>query len=198
MTSICFLTIKTPEQVKDRIEEIKRQSTGDYELVFVSNPNGGVAQNRNECLRKAKGEIIIFCDDDLYEYPMGWNTILVNKLLEDPNCLMIGPRLLNVNNSPQTTVSHCDNIKDSFIKVNWLPGACMVYKRNNILFNEMYKFWSPEDIEFQIDLKRNNPNGYFLLCNTVTMKHINEMKRASETGIQGKELFRQRHGFLIE
>lgn len=198
MISICLLTIKAPEQVKDRIDEIKKQSTGDYELIFVSNPNGGVAENRNACLRQAKGNIIIFCDDDLYGYPLGWNEILVNKLSEDSNCLMVGPRLLNQDGSIQNTISKCRDMNSDFVKVPYLPGACFVYRKNNLLFNEIYRGWGMEDVEFQLELKKINPNGYFLLTNKLQLKHINEMKREKEFGLQNKELFRKRYGFLIE
>lgn len=196
--SICLITIKSEDDIKDRLEEIKKQTVLPHDFIFVSNPKGGVAENRNICLRKNKNDYIIFIDDDLYDYPLGWDCILIEKLKSDNNILMIAPRLFNMDGSIQNTVSKCPDVTTSYIKVDYLPGACFAYKKNDIFFNEKYKMWGVEDIEFELIMKQKNKSGYFLLCNEVKIKHKNEMKREKEFGLYNKELFKKTWGFLIE
>lgn len=198
MISICLITIKTIPEIEGRIEELNKHTSGDYELILIQNPNGGVAENRNKALQQSKGDIIIFVDDDLYGYFNGWMDILIEKLKEDKNILMVGPRLLNSDGHTQKTISKNDDVVTDYIRVDFIPGACMAYRKNNLLFNEQYKNWGMEDVEFQIELKKQNPNGKILLCNQVKLFHINEMKRHLDFGIQNKELFKRKWGFLIE
>ncbi len=198
MISICMITIKTREEVEDRIQEACNNATSDFQFVFVSNKDGGVAENRNVALRKATGDYIIYIDDDLYEYPKGWDTALLNVLQTNKYCLMVGPRLLNMDGSLQKTISRCSDIESNLVRVPYLPGACMCYKKNGIFFDERFKRWGCEDPDFELEMKKENPNGYFTLCNIVKLKHKNEMKNINLFGIKNKELFRQKWGFLVE
>ena len=192
-----MITIKAEEAVKDRAGEATSTATGDFEFILHVNPDGGVSENRNACLRKAKGDTIIFIDDDLYEYPKGWNETLTT-VLKSHSVLMAGPRLLNRDNSIQATVSKSSNVTDSYIEVDYIPGACMAYRKNGLLFNEEYKGWGMEDIQFQLELKKLNPAGCIYLCNNVKMVHANEMKNEPKNGKRNKELFRKKWGFVVE
>jgi glycosyltransferase involved in cell wall biosynthesis len=192
-----MLTVKARADVQDRIDEALGQATGDYEFIFISNPDGGVAENRNACLRQAKGSHIIFIDDDLYGYPIGWNDILV-EILNDPNILMVGPRLINADGTVQNTISKTDDVISEYIPVGYIAGACMAYRKNDMIFNEEYKGWGMEDVEFELELKNNNPNGKILLCNLVKLIHKNEMKNESIYGAKNKIKFIKKWGFIVE
>lgn len=198
MISICLITIRGREQIEDRIQEACDNALGDFQFILISNPNGGVAENRNSGLKKAKGDVIIFIDDDLYGYPKGWNKIFSDKLKEDLNCLMVGPRLLNRDGSLQNTISKCPNNQDDWIKVPYLPGACMCYRKNNLLFDEQYRAWGMEDPDIELQMKKIKPNGYFLLCNKIKLIHYNEMKNMKLHDIENKQKFIRKWGFIVE
>jgi glycosyltransferase involved in cell wall biosynthesis len=198
LVSICMITIKTKEEMQKNIDDALNNAISNHEFIFVSNPDGGVAENRNKCLAQAKGNYVIFVDDDLFNYPHGWDEQLLHKLYEDKNVLMTGPRLLNTDNTFQKTVSHCDDIETDYVKVDYLPGACMVYRRDGIQFNEEYTGWGMEDIEFELMLKKINPSGHFLLCNKVKINHVNEMKNEPNHGSENKRKFYKKWGFMVE
>jgi len=197
MISICMITIKPDTEVQDRIDEALSNARGDYEFILVSNPSGGVAKNRNDCLRQCKGDFVIFIDDDLYGFPESWDETMIRRL-RDPSVLMMGARLLNIDGSIQNTVSKSSNVVDDYVPVEYVPGACMAYRKNDLIFNEEYHGWGMEDIEFTMKLKQANPAGRVYLTNLVRLKHKNEMKREPEFGKRNKELFRRKWGFVIE
>lgn len=189
-------TIKQLAEVQDRIDEIKRTATGDYEVIIHSSEGGGVAENRNACLKVAKGEYIIFVDDDLYEYPLGWNEALVGALQSVQGVIMVGPRLLNMDGGVQSTNSQNSNTGPNFVPVRVIPGACMAYRKNDLVFDEGYKKWGWEDPDFQLQLKKKTP-GNVIICNTVKIKHKNEVKNMYAHFDENKKRFISKWGLLL-
>ena len=199
LTSICMLTIKTKEEVQERIDDAVEHATGNFEFIFVSNPDGGVAENRNACLKKTKGDFICFIDDDLYNFPQGWNEILLDMFLSSEDILLVGPRLLNMGNVVQHTNSHApDDLDVDCIEVEMLPFQCIVYKKNDLFFDEEYKKWGYVDADFVCRLKEKNENKKLLLCNKVLLNHKNESKHMMDNLEENKARFLNRWGRVYE
>lgn len=193
--SIVMITIKKYETIKERIKEALDAALLDNQFILIENENGGVAENRNKGMCQAENDYIIFIDDDLYEYPKGWDKMLIEKV--DKNTI-VGPRLLNMDGGIQDTISKCNNLEENYINVDYIPGACMALKKNNIYFDEGYKKWGCEDPDFILEQKKYNKNYKVLLCNDVKIKHMNEMKNMKMYDIENKNRFAKKWGFLIQ
>lgn len=198
MVSVCMPTVKSLEEVQDRIDEIEENTVYTHEIIVESNPDSGVALNRNKCLIRSHGLYIIFVDDDLYGYFKGWDKILIDKLREDRSVAIIGPRLLNMNGMIQHTNSKCGNIEDDFIEVEMIPGACMAYTKNYLFFDERYKRWGYEDPDFILRMIREGLGRKILLTNKVKLRHKNEFKHMDDYLHENKTLFVSRYNRLYE
>jgi glycosyltransferase involved in cell wall biosynthesis len=75
MISICIATNK--KDVQKQIDDIKSTITHKDVEVFASCQDGFPALNRNYCLDKAKGDIIIMLDDDISGFFKGWDKVLI-------------------------------------------------------------------------------------------------------------------------
>lgn len=196
--SICMPTVKPIEEIQDRINEIERATVHKHEIIIESNPDGGVALNRNKCLIKSNGYYIIFVDDDLYGYPKGWDKTLIDQLKENEDIVIIGPRLLNMDGTIQHTNSRCDNINDDFVEVDMIPGACMAYVKNYLFFDERYKRWGYEDPDFILTMIKSGFGKKIVLANKVKLRHKNEFKHMNDYLHENKTLFLSRHHRLYE
>ncbi|MDP4181237.1 MAG: glycosyltransferase [Bacillota bacterium] len=148
-----------------------------------------VSRARNEGIKKAKGEIIIFLDDDIIvrddflleilRYQMLYDNLLIvgyRKLLneEETGLLQSKPELAeqiftNSEMGPRHTLfRECSfNMKNTIDPWINVYGYCICVKRsyiikNNLYFNSAYKTWGPEDMDLAY---RFYINGFKIVVN---------------------------------
>ena len=71
-TDIVIPTCKKREEVEPLIKEIRATATGDFR-VFASCQPIYAAANRNICLNQVESDYVVMIDDDITDFPSGWN-----------------------------------------------------------------------------------------------------------------------------
>jgi len=129
-----------------------------------------VACNTNIGLDKARGEFIIICGDDIEQLPDEWDKKLVDAM-EVTGASMVGPRLLNPDQSLQATNYNNFNLQSDYVQVSTMITACSIFRSSKLHMDEGYKGSGYDDTDFC-----NQLGGTFFVANTVRMVHRNEKK----------------------
>lgn len=91
--SIIIPTFQRAESLRECKESLWAQTYQDYEIILVTE-EGALAKLRNEGARKAKGEYLIFIDDDVICAP-NWLASIVRTFEERPDCAGVsGPSVI--------------------------------------------------------------------------------------------------------
>ena len=167
--SIIIPTIKIEKEIVGLISEIKGSVVHELELIIASGKRS-VAVNRNIGMERAKGEFIIMCDDDVQDFPYGWDRDLIDAL-KQTKASMVGARLLNLNGTLQETNYRNFDLSKDFIEVETMITACCAFRNTALRFDENYIGWGWEDSDFCKQL-----GGKFFVINTVKVMHRNEEK----------------------
>src|SRR3989338_1733267 len=140
MLTICIPTYKTEQDVQEQLQDIKRTvATTDVE-VFASCQEGSAAYNRNYCLNKALGDLIIMLDDDITGFFPRWDEILIKPLITDDLVSIVSARLMNVDGTPGPMMY--DNRRQepgyysSLCKI--VPTTCIAFRKTSMRFDEKY------------------------------------------------------------
>jgi len=178
MQSIIIPTYRSEKEIQNLVDEINKKSTGEFELI-VTSQKGSAAVNRNYGLKKAKSTTIIMVDDDVKDFPYGWNEELVRPLMEMENVVLVSARLLSSDGKTLgMTMSSNYNVKDDVVIIEngYSPTACIAFLMNDILFDENFVGSGWEDTSFNNDMMIKYPKGLHVINNLVKVVHINEMK----------------------
>jgi glycosyltransferase involved in cell wall biosynthesis len=171
--SICIPTFKKNEK---QIKDIRRTSNAE---VVVSDQEGSAAFNRNYCLEKAKGDIIIMVDDDITGFFPGWDEVLI-KPLEDPSVSIVSARL----NTPM--------MYDG-TEFNIVPSACIAFRKTGIRFDENF-VGGFEDTDFCKQMEQAHPSKHTVINEECKLIHLNEKKRQHMT--EARKVFVKKWGLV--
>jgi glycosyltransferase involved in cell wall biosynthesis len=178
MITICIPTYKTEQETRKQIEDIKSSVSSSPVEIFASCQDGSAAHNRNYCLNKAKGEIIIMLDDDITGFFPGWDKILIKPLLEDNLVSIVSARLINKDGTPSDMMY--DNQKyepgyyPSLCKI--VPAACIALKKTSMRFDENFAGSGFEDTDFCKQMAFAFPKKHTIINNDCKLIHVNERK----------------------
>lgn len=129
---------------------------------FVENKkNGGYGYGNNQGIKIAQGKYIVILNPDIFVLPGAMET-MYDFMEKNPSCAIVGPKLLNVDGSPQQTYGRfpdwylpfyrrsllgktqkgqqwLDNYFYGYknfnqpTKVDWVFGACLFMRKDDIL-----------------------------------------------------------------
>lgn len=167
--SIIIPTIRTKREIAEEISQIKATVANNLDLIVVSG-NRCEAKNRNIGLDKAKGEFIIMCDDDIEQFPPGWDKDLID-VLKKTDASMVGARLLNSDGTLHLTNYRNFDLSEDFVEVKTMITACCAFRNTKLRFDENYKGSGYDDTDFCKQL-----GGKFFVANKVKIIHRNESK----------------------
>ncbi len=180
-------------------------------LSFFKAPRSGMTSQRNDGLKKAKGELIFFIDDDC-EVSVEGLSGLAECIEQNPGCMGVGlvvqdiPLGLEVQNS-------APDWKDKFYsligyrrkrkvflsgsakgmsappgKAQWLSGGSMAFRRevfDSIAFNEKLQTFTPyamlEDVEFSYRVFKKFKNPLIVAEKGMVIHRPNRKKRIDGT-----------------
>ena len=160
-------------------------------IINLSTDKGGQVFQRSEGFKIAKGEFVLQLDDDI-EFNENFIEGLVNTLVSLPNSSSVSPLLTNrLNNSVYrdsfTALSRLfyacvyfdfllkEGSINSFgksigvitinkiLKVDWLPGGCILHRKGNLILNNYFPFKTKaymEDLYHSYYLKANGISLY--------------------------------------
>src|SRR3989344_650556 len=178
MLTICIPTYKTEQDVQEQLQDIKRTvATTDVE-VFASCQEGSAAYNRNYCLNKAFGDLIIMLDDDITGFFPRWDEILIKPLITDDLVSIVSARLMNVDGTPGPMMY--DNRRQepgyysSLCKI--VPTTCIAFRKTSMRFDEKY-VGGFEDTDFCKQMEFAFPKKQTVITNDCRLIHLNERKR---------------------
>lgn len=91
--SIIIPTLKRQESLEKCLQSIGKQTFPDYEVILVTE-EGSLAELRNQGARRAKGEILVFTDDDVIVSPQ-WLHAIVSSFASNHRIAGVsGPALI--------------------------------------------------------------------------------------------------------
>lgn len=167
--SICIPTIK--KEINKQLEDIKKYISSDAEI-FASSQDVPVAVNRNYCLDKAKGDIIIMVDDDITGFFPNWDKILI-KPLEDNSVSIVSARLINSDGTPAPMMY------DGQPQYKIVPTACIAFRKTEMRFDERF-IRNFEDVDFCKQMAIAYPQKRIFVNEDCKLIHLNEKKRQNE------------------
>jgi glycosyltransferase involved in cell wall biosynthesis len=178
MYSIIIPTFRTEEELSEMIKEVKESVTGVCELI-VTSTEASAAVNRNIGLNKAKYDNIIMIDDDMRDFPVGWNEEIIRPLNEEERVVLVSARLINKDGSAAMNMGGNYDVSKPIVEVlnGFIPTACIAYKKNELRFDENYIGSGFEDTDLMCQFMRKFPEGRHVINNSVMIVHLNEMKR---------------------
>lgn len=184
MISICIPTIK--KDITGQLEDIKKHISSDMEIV-VSSEDVPAAVNRNKCLDKAKGDIIIMVDDDITGFFPDWHKTLV-KPLEDNSISIVSARLINKDgtNAPM--------MYDGQLQYKIVPTACIAFRKTSMRFDEKFTR-NFEDVDFCKQMAEAYPKKSIFVNEDCRLIHLNEKKRQNEPN-NDRKLFSSKWGLV--
>ncbi len=126
------------------------------DLKLIQGPHGGAPQARNRGMDRARGELVVFTDDDCIPHPE-WITELVQAWLQHPQA-MVGGRTYNLlTANPYSQVAQCI-IDAAYAFSNQNPTHARFFTSNNLAaprkdlmalggFDEAFRVHASEDRE---------------------------------------------------
>lgn len=193
--SICIPSIKTTAELSDQIIDIAKNtfdsSYRNYELVTVCKKQSA-AKNRNECIEKAKYNLIIMMDDDIFGFFPEWASLLIKPLIENPDKYnIISARLLHENLEIAPALGDCGSkeIKEKYQKaihtektqLNIVCSACIAFYKSGIIFDENYQGGGAyEDSDFAMAYSEIFYNRINILNNECKLIHKMEAKNRGD------------------
>lgn len=214
--------------VRDAVAAVARGVAAKLDLTVVESP-AGLTRQRNAGLARARGDIICFLDDDVTVDARFLET--VRELFDSPDLSDVGGLTgYDQENYPQpiswrwkmrrllgTTPGLEPGVADrlgrhaplSFVRgpagcfsVGWLPGFCMIYRRESIgglRFDECLPTYGGEDRDFSFTV---GERWRLLLCGSLLVRHhtsptarSSAVQRMYETGFgTGRTFAKRAHG----
>jgi hypothetical protein len=179
---------KPMEYLRPMFAEIERTALMPCDLIGVSGPGHGAAENRNMGLGLSTAPFVIMMDDDIYMLRFGWNVKLVDSLLTRPNVSIVSARLMNRDGTPAPMMSSKRDLSGDWEKVEKVPTACVAFRRTIYRFDENFKGSGFEDDAFCLAM-----GPEIIINNQVKVVHLNEMKNQRENWDQNKKYFKEKY-----
>lgn len=181
MIDIIIPTCKSHHEIADQVRQMCLTCDSIFRITptcrDVSSPC-----NRNAGLELARSDIVIMVDDDVCEFPLGWDLRLVLALRAQPRCVKVSARLMNPDGTPGPMLRNPPPTKDTGLtEANGLPTACTAFRNDGLRFDENFVGSGFEDNDFCNQLMDKYPDGMFLIHEGVRVVHRNEMKNQGFT-----------------
>ncbi|MBI2267564.1 MAG: tetratricopeptide repeat protein [Armatimonadetes bacterium] len=132
------------------------------QLRLLHVPYSGVAEAYNKAMEDARGNVLVFMEDDLI-LPPNWLTGMTDVLKEDLTVGLVGPKANWTHNPGQMTAGEGSPCEPS--DMDYLDDFCLVTTREAILevggFDERFKVKGPEDQDLSLRMKLS---GYRVVC----------------------------------
>lgn len=207
LVSIVIPTLKTPDGIVGQLNEIRSKKTNfEYELFAGSHTPLSAAGNRNWCLDRSKGDIVIMMDDDMKGFYDNWVDDLITPLIEgkDKYNIMsarllqkngqVGPQLGNNGkyeaHGDMEVAIHCEATG-----LNIVGSACIsFFREDGIRFDEHYRGSTYEDTDFCMEYNKQFPNRKVFINNKCRIIHLGEGKgRGSKRGLRDNWKFNKEY-----
>lgn len=211
--------------VRDAVAEVARGPAATLDLTVIESP-AGLTRQRNAGLARVRGDIVCFLDDDVTVDARFLETL--HSLFDSPDMRDVGGLTgYDQENYPQpvswrwkmrrllgTTPGLEPGVADrlgrhaplSFVReptaclsVGWLPGFCMIYRRESIgdlRFDEGLPTYGGEDRDFSFAV---GERWRLLLCGSLRLRHHSSptarssaVRRVYETGFGTGRTFAKR------
>jgi len=198
LVSIIIPTFNRPLEVKELLESIHDSDYPNIEVIVVDNNkvNYGAAGGRNRGAKQAKGEYLLFIDDDNV-VNRSMISCLVGFFQRQEDCIMVGP-LMFFKSSPKRiwmsgcrinmlssqaeywgTENHYREGYDWYIRTGHLPNCFMVRRKDFEAiggFDERYNVMY-EEADFAYRLKRRFKQDAFLYSAAKIYHNISTCKQ---------------------
>jgi hypothetical protein len=177
MNSVIIATLKAESELGDLLAEIRDKSVMEHEVIVSSSENS-VAYNSNRALEKAKGDIILKVDDDIFNITPGWDKVFVDMLNQEKDIVMVSARVFNVDGTVQLTCSNSVDLTPDVVEPpsGLVPYCCVAFRNDGLRFDENFKGSSFDDTDFTLQLRMKYPGSRVVINNTVTINHRLESK----------------------
>ena len=144
------------DETKSMIQELQLKYTN---LIYIRHAqNKGPIIRRNEGIQKAKGDFLLFLDNDTV-FQGNVLSQLENKLATLPDAGIIGMCGIFIPDMAHSYHIHQSNIETD-LSVQAVPSYCMMVSRElinkNIMFDERIHFMQHEDIDFCLQAQDKN------------------------------------------
>lgn len=179
--------------VSNQVAAIQYHTHPVHRIVTSQQPLSAAA-NRNWCLDRSEGEVLVMLDDDISGFSPGWLHALVAPLFDNPLVCMVSARLLTPDGRVAPTCSRCYDLTPEEIEVRpndhcVLPSAAIAFRNIGLRFDEKFKGSGWEDNDFCFQYLQRNPWYKFIQSNRCRLIHANEQKRQSEFWDHNKDYF---------
>lgn len=179
MNTVLIATIRSNDQIRDLIDEIKSTASTNLKLV-ISSSQSSVAINVNRGLDAADGQFILKVDDDITGFSYGWDARLIEPFGQDANIGAVAARLLNKDGSVQMTCSRNINLHPGWVisERPIVPFCCVALRNDGTRMDENYIGSGYDDGDFCNQLRLKIPHVKFAIHNEVRVIHKHEQKNA--------------------
>ena len=187
--SVVVTTFNRKEFLTTTIKSILSQTFMDFELLVVDNysnynfnslinsfndnrirafqnqNNGIIAVNRNNGIKRSKGELLAFCDDDDFWFRDKLETQI--NYFNNSNIIGVGSSALVFCGDGRQVIGKIGHRKNNTIGLNDLlidggvPLSSLIINRRDVFFNESRDLVAVEDFEFQLKLLIKSPQTIF-------------------------------------
>jgi len=190
---IIIPTLKPLGQLVSLMYEVRKTATGGGDIIATCEI-ACAARNRNIGLDRSKTDIVIMIDDDVCNFPQGWDEALAKVVADDPLCMMSSARLLNPDGSLGQMLGHPPGLEDGSLwtaHLQELPTACIAMRKSDLRYDEDFVGSGWEDTGYAAAIRTREPNAKFIVHGGVRVTHINEMKN------QGGKFFQQNRATYV-
>lgn len=191
--SVIVPTCRPEAAVADLVAEIRRRSTGEFEVIATCRPVSAAA-NRNAGLDAARYDRVVMVDDDVTDLPAGWNQLLARHL-DEPDVVMASARLFKPDGSPGHLMGGAKFRPGQVTEAaeRKLATACVAFRKTGLRFDENFEGSGFEDDDYAAMLVRENPAARFVVDNGVAVTHLNERKnQTGETWAKNQAYFQRK------
>jgi len=194
---ICIPTLLPREKLQEQMWDIQANTRTSYQII-ASCQRMSAAANRNHCLQRACGQILIMLDDDITGFFPGWEQKLIEPLLADKSICMVSARLANRDGTCGVMCSNDNRLKPRWLEIEprrdcVLPSAAIAFRNLGLRFDENYVGSGYEDSDFCFQYVAMNA-GRFAINNECRLIHLNEMKNQPDNNVRNRKYFRKKWG----
>jgi len=176
MIDVIIPSIKTEEEIFPLAAKMRET---DEVNVILSCGNQSAAKNRNSGLARASSEYVIMCDDDIYGFFPGWASKLISLFKIGKNVRLVSARLIKASGAYATMMGSSYDKRSEYevVKEKHVPSACIAFRLQGApKFDEGFLGSGWEDTWFCDCLAKTEPEGLFIIDNSVKLIHRNEQK----------------------
>jgi O-antigen biosynthesis protein len=204
--SIVVLALDALELTRRCVESLERSTESEHELILVDNgsqdgtrewmagtghptvlhgENLGFAAGMNSGLRRAKGEFVVFANNDTI-FPDGWDTSILDVFDRVPTAGIVAPAVTAAGNPATVRTQVGDGVK-VFEPFGHLPSGVVYVMRTDQArrlggWNENYLIATGEDLDLLWTVWANGLD--VVLDERILIEHVSEATRRKRTDME--------------